>query len=49
MKIGLFTPLAAALATPRLAIETARVAENCGFASLWVPEHAVLFDDYEPN
>jgi probable F420-dependent oxidoreductase len=49
MKIGLFTPLSAELATPELAIETARVAEECDFASLWVPEHAILFDEYEPN
>lgn len=49
MKIGLFTPLVAELATPKLAIEIARVAEACDFASLWVPEHAVLFDDYEPT
>ena len=49
MKIGLFTPLAAELASPELAIEIARVAEECGFDSLWVPEHAVLFDEYEPN
>ena len=49
MKIGLFSPLAAELASPELAIETARVAEECGFASLWVPEHAVLFDDYAPT
>jgi probable F420-dependent oxidoreductase len=49
MKIGLFTPLTAELASPELAIETARVAEDCGFSSLWVPEHAILFDEYEPN
>lgn len=49
MKIGLYTPLAADLASPGLAIEIARVAEACDFASLWVPEHAVLFDEYEPN
>ncbi len=49
MKIGLFTPLSAELASPELTIEIARVAEECGFASLWVPEHAVLFDEYEPN
>ncbi|MAE70042.1 MAG: LLM class F420-dependent oxidoreductase [Gemmatimonadetes bacterium] len=49
MKIGLFTPLAAELASPELAIEVAGVAEECGFSSLWVPEHAVLFDQYAPN
>jgi len=49
MKIGLFTPLTAELASPALAVEIARVAEDCEFASLWVPEHAVLFDEYEPN
>lgn len=49
MKVGLFTPLAAELASPALAREIARAAEDCGFASLWVPEHAVLFDEYEPN
>lgn len=49
MKIGLFTPLAAGLASPELAIEIACVAEECGFASLWAPEHALLFDEYEPS
>jgi probable F420-dependent oxidoreductase len=49
MKIGLFTPLAAGLASPELAIEIAVIAEECGFSSLWVPEHAILFDEYEPN
>jgi probable F420-dependent oxidoreductase len=49
MKIGLFTPLVAGLASPELTIEIARVAEEYNFASLWVPEHAVLFDEYEPN
>lgn len=49
MKIGLFTPLSAELASPELATEIACVAEECGFDSLWVPEHAVLFDDYAPN
>ena len=49
MKIGLFTPLAADLATPEMAIEVASVAEECGFSSLWVPEHAVLFDEYAPS
>jgi probable F420-dependent oxidoreductase len=49
MKIGLFTPLPASGSSPELAIELARVAEECGFASLWAPEHAVLFDDYTPG
>ncbi|MFK7896716.1 MAG: LLM class F420-dependent oxidoreductase [Myxococcota bacterium] len=49
MKIGLYTPLAAAVASPALARTIAQVSEECGFASLWVPEHAVLFDEYEPN
>ncbi|MCR9092913.1 MAG: LLM class F420-dependent oxidoreductase [bacterium] len=49
MKIGLFAPLPADLATPEMAIEVASVAEECGFSSLWVPEHAVLFDEYAPS
>ncbi len=49
MKIGLFTPLSASGSSPELAIELARVAEECGFASLWAPEHAVLFDEYTPG
>jgi probable F420-dependent oxidoreductase len=49
MKIGLFTPLSADGSSPELAIEIARVAEDCGFSSLWAPEHAVLFDDYTPS
>lgn len=49
MKVGMYTPLPAQLATPELASEIACVAEECGFSSLWVPEHAILFDEYQPN
>ena len=49
MKVGLFTPLSAEQASPALAREIAQSAEACGFSSLWVPEHAVLFDEYEPS
>ncbi len=46
MRIGLLPAAVTPFATPELLVETARVAEECGFHSLWLPEHVVLFDQY---
>ena len=47
MDVGLFVPLGAGNATPELVRAVGREAEGRGFESVWVPEHVVLFDDYE--
>lgn len=47
MEIGLFVPLANPVATPEYIRAVARRAEDGGFASIWVAEHVVLFDEYE--
>jgi probable F420-dependent oxidoreductase len=44
VKLGLFVPLVAPLATPELVATLGREAEAGGFASLWLAEHVVLFD-----
>jgi len=44
MKLGLFVPLTAPVATPDFALTLGREAEALGFDSLWVAEHVVLFD-----
>ncbi len=46
MRIGLFAPLVNPIATPDFLQTLASVAEECGFDSLWVAEHLVLFDEY---
>ncbi len=46
MKISLFLPLANPIATPAYIETFAQAAEERGFASLWIAEHVVLFDDY---
>ena len=46
MKIGIFAPLVSPTATPEFVARLATGSEENGFASLWVTEHAVLFDDY---
>ncbi len=46
MKIGLIAPLANPTATPEYIATLGAAAEERGFASIWVPEHVVLFDDY---
>ena len=46
MKLGLFVPLGAPLATPEFVATLGREAEALGFASLWLAEHVVLFDDH---
>jgi probable F420-dependent oxidoreductase len=45
VKLGLFVPLAAPLATPEFVATLGREAEALGFASLWLAEHVVLFDE----
>jgi probable F420-dependent oxidoreductase len=47
MDVGLFVPLGAGNATPELVRAVGREAEGRGFESVWVPEHVVLFDDYD--
>jgi probable F420-dependent oxidoreductase len=46
MQIGLFAPAASPAGTPEYLHALATAAEGCGFHSLWVAEHVVLFDDY---
>jgi probable F420-dependent oxidoreductase len=46
MKIGLFTPLSGPSVTPEYIRVLGQEAEALGFASIWLPEHVVLFDDY---
>ncbi len=47
MKVGVFILTAAPIATPDYLAAAARGAEERGFDSLWVPEHVVLFDEYD--
>ena len=47
MKVGLFLATINPIATPEYIAAFARGAEERGFDSLWVGEHALLFDDYE--
>jgi probable F420-dependent oxidoreductase len=46
VKLGLFVPLGAPVATPDFVATLGREAEALGFASLWLAEHVVLFDDH---
>ena len=47
MKVGAFVMSAAPIATPEYLGAAAKAAEDRGFHSLWIPEHVVLFDDYD--
>lgn len=47
MKIGIMPPFNGHLGTPPNIITMAKACEEAGFHSLWVPEHVVLFDQYE--
>ena len=47
MDIGLFAPLGNGNASAEILRSLGREAEDRGFESIWVPEHVVLFDDYE--
>ncbi len=47
MDVGLFVPLGNGNANPEILRAVGREIEDRGFESVWVPEHVVLFDDYE--
>lgn len=47
MDIGLFVPLSAFNARADFLRALGPAVEERGFESIWVPEHVVLFDDYE--
>jgi probable F420-dependent oxidoreductase len=47
MKLGIFPPLNAPLATADYMVTVAKAAEDSGFHSIWTPEHVVLFDEYD--
>jgi len=47
MKLGVFAAFATPFATPEGLATLGREAESRGIESLWLPEHVVLFDDYE--
>lgn len=46
MRVGLFVPSVAPIATPRFLSTLGESAEELGFSSLWLGEHVVLFDEY---
>ncbi len=47
MKIGLQSIFAGPAATAAHLIKTARLVEDAGFHSLWLPEHVLLFENYD--
>lgn len=47
MDVGVFVPLGNGNATPEICRAVGREVEERGFESVWVPEHVVLFDEYE--
>ena len=47
MKISLFAPTLSPAGTPEFLEAVGRTADENGIHALWVPEHVVLFDDYE--
>ena len=49
MDVGLFVPLGNGNATPDIVRAVGREAEDRGFESVWVPEHVVLFDEYDSS
>jgi probable F420-dependent oxidoreductase len=49
MRIGLFMVTVNPFATPEYLSDLARAAEERGFAELWLGEHVVMFDEYEPR
>ncbi len=46
MHIGIFALLTNPIATPAYVEAVGTTSEACGFHSLWVGEHVVLFDDF---
>lgn len=47
MKIGLQGVFAGQSATAAHMIRTAKLVEDAGFHSIWMPEHVLLFEDYD--
>lgn len=47
MDVGVFVPLGNGNATAEILRAVGRETEARGFESIWVPEHVVLFDEYE--
>jgi probable F420-dependent oxidoreductase len=47
MEIGLFAPVATLNAGPAFLRALGPAVEERGFESIWVPEHVVMFDDYD--
>ena len=47
MDVGVFVPLGNGNATAEILRAVGHEVEDRGFESIWVPEHVVLFDDYE--
>jgi len=47
VKVGIFVPLANPFHTPAVLTALGTEAEARGIDSIWVPEHVVLFDDYD--
>ena len=45
MEVGLFSIGVGRTSDPDMIAHVARQADDVGFASLWAPEHTVLFDD----
>jgi len=46
MKVGVLAPIGSPIATPEYIAILGTATEERGFASLWAPEHVVLFDEY---
>ena len=49
MKLGLFPPLSAPVATPEYITTVTQAAESIGYHSIWAPEHVVLFAEHEAS
>ena len=47
MDVGVFVPLGNGNASPEIMRAVGTSVEERGFESIWVPEHLVLFDEYE--
>lgn len=47
MDVGVFVPLGNGNASPEILRAVGTQVEDRGFESIWVPEHVVLFQDYE--
>jgi alkanesulfonate monooxygenase SsuD/methylene tetrahydromethanopterin reductase-like flavin-dependent oxidoreductase (luciferase family) len=45
VEVGLFSIGVGRTSDPDIIAHVARKADDVGFASLWAPEHTVLFDD----